>query len=291
MSLYQTALRAELCQTLERLETLLNECAACIRDDEDLPAWLWQATGGVPMRLTAAQAMRQIEYDDGQDPSAVIMCPGLLGASAATLDRARELNLAKDQLRSVLVTMEKIRVQERDPVTGEVVKMSLARFALHAMGRARLHRHQAWRHWRLLEAMPEGIGFTWAHTRKVKRIDVDTAQRWLADKGDSPSILQQRELLAPLPSDQPLAYIKKSPTHVRVNLTWGPGEKAPQASQVCAALPVLFPCRPGQALPPFAALRQSSEADPGRRRRRDRKVEETPFLPAIHVYRYLPEHG
>ena len=290
MSLHQTALRAELCQALEHLETMLHECAACVRADEDLPVWLWQTRGGESMRLTATHAMRQIEYDDEQDPNTVIMCPGLLGASAATLERVRELNLAKDRLRTVLVSMEKIRIQERDPVTGERVKMSLARFALHAMGRARLHRHQAWRHWRLLEAMPVGMGFTWAHTRKVKRIDVATAQRWLEDKGDNLSILEQRELLAPLPPDQPLAYIKKSPTHVRVNLTWGPDENAPQASQVCAALPVLFPCRPGQALPPFAALRQSSEADPGRRKRRDRKVEEIPFLPAIHVYRYLPGH-
>ena len=291
MSLHNTALRVELCQALERLDILLNECVACVREDEDYPVWLWKTPESARLRLTATNAMRQIDYDDGQDPSAVIMCPGLLGASSSTLGRARELNLSKDRLRAVLVAMEKIRIQERDPVTEEVVKMSLARFALHAMGRARLHRHQAWRNWRLLGARPAGLGFTWAHTRKVMRIDVDIAQRWLADKGDSPDILQQRELLASLPRDQPLAHIKKSPTHVRVNLTWAAGEKALQASQVCAALPVLFPCRAGEALPPFAALRQSSEADPGRRKRHDRKVEETPFLPAIHVYRYLPSLG
>ncbi len=282
-----SALRASLISSLQRLEEALDATLAAMRADWELPAWVWQAKDQDAAREMAIRAIGQIEYEDGQAPNSVLFCPGLVGASRETLALAMALNEAKEAFRKALQAMQPHKVKvERG---GRRVTLPLATYTLQSIGRARLHRLQAFRRLVVLEDRPDRLGFTWAHTRTITRIDADEARRRLMRLGDDPAIRAQIERLAQLLPGEKLAVVLPTATHARVNVVWR-REGGIVRKQLKSALPLLIPARPGQPLPPFSPLRPERGRDPHRLRRMDTRLEEEPFLPAIHAYRYLPDH-
>lgn len=286
MSSQDTALRIQLERAMRQMEGALERLLQSVYTDRELAAWAWRVPAAEARRRMAL-VIGQIEYEDGQAPNEAVTLPGLLGASADTLMLAQELNQAKDHLRYALKSMDGRKVAVRDARTGKSMDEPLSAVALRAMGRARLHRLQAWRHLVVFEQRPERLGFTWAHTRKVSRLLPAQAGERLRKLGDGPHIQAQLRRLAQIPPDEALAEVLDASTHVRANVVWRQQGQITRR-QVRVALPLLYPARRGEPLPVFSGLPEERGPDPDRLRRMDVRLEDEPLLPSIHVHRYLP---
>ncbi|RMD71659.1 MAG: hypothetical protein D6819_01030, partial [Gammaproteobacteria bacterium] len=241
----KSAARVALVKAIQHLEQALDATLASMRMDWELPAWVWQQEGE-RARESAIQAISQIEYEDGQMPNAALFCPGLLGASRETLALAKALNEAKDHLKKAFQSMQPFKVKVEEG--GRTITLPLATYTLQSIGRARLHRIQAFRKLVIMEERPDRLGFTWAHTRTIVRIDADEARRKLLRLGSDAAIEAQLEKLELLSPGEKLAVVLPTATHARVNVAWRKGGQVVRR-QVKSALPILIPCRAGQPLP------------------------------------------
>lgn len=285
-------LRTNFNEAIQAFKSHLNFCILAIHTDHEYPAWAdtLDHTSSDTSRTTICKAISQIEYQDQQDPREVIFCPGLLGCSNQTLELAKQLNLAKDRLKETLQAMDLLKIAITNSDNGRIMQRPLSKVALEEIGLARLHRWQSWRHLLVFEQCPSHIGFTWAHTKKVRRVTAEQAYIKLEKiNRDDPYIKEQMSRLSHLPLNEPLAEVIPATTHLRANIVWDDHGTITR-KQVRTSLPILFPSKPNGTLPRFSQIRQKPENDNTRLKRMDIKLEEDAFLPSVHIYRYLPKY-
>ncbi len=265
-------------QFRDRLNRFLIQLAR-----EDRPAWIFTPEKR-EFRDRAAReqliaVLERLEYPDDRDGRETDPCPGIVGASATTLELAASLNQARDAFKRAVLNLNR----KRDP--------EAARRFMAQMGYPRLHFKQLYRHVPILLRKPDSIRFTWGATRSIKRISRQEAYQRLiklAGNDPSPGYRKQLEALARLDRNEPIAIVQDLKPHIKANVCWvlGDGEaKRVERRMISAALAILLPLDPGEALPKHSA------AYPDERKRRkarsDVKIEREPFLPSIRGHRYL----
>ena len=273
----QRQLQYRFTQLKDRLNRFLIQLAR-----EDRPAWVFhldrQEYRDRDAREQLISVLERLEYPDDRDGRETDPCPGIIGASAETLELAAGLNQARDAFKQAVLAVN------RDDAEA-------ARRIMAQMGYPRLHFKQLYRHIPILLRKPDSIRFTWGATRSIKRISRQEAyQKLVKLAGDEPSpgYLKQLDALARLDRDEPIAIVQDLKPHIKANVCWIIGsdrEKKVERKMISAALAVLLPLDPGEALPKHSAA-YPDERKP-RKKRADVKIEREPFLPSIRGHRYL----
>ena len=304
-----STLRAELGLSLEGLQTALSRFAAHIQMRAH-GAWLWQAPQGTPDPLTPpapersrertldeiAQAICQIKYEDGQDPHASIIAPGLVVVSGDGLTLAQDINHYKKRLAHVLLQMQGRKEWDVDPATQERTLRPLREVALESFYFRRLHHFQATRDLVILRESadhhaPDYVGFTWASLRDIRRTSreqlIEDLSKPDPDRPELPGAAHDLVTLNRLPPGEALAIIRPPHRTPRANIafpsrTGGP----PLRTSKVAVLPLVIE---GTTLP--ARLRKLPPAPlPSHYRltRSDVEIEPQPLLTTLPAHRYLP---
>lgn len=243
---------------------------------------------GVPAINAANLSISDLYYGEGsQDGRYTSVCLGAIAVSVEGLEKAIEVNQAKDNFHHACLTvMDNARgkgYQKLSPAG----KAKRLRSILVEAGYPRLSLRQCFRHVPVLHHAPVDIRFSFSSGgRSIKKMTVEQAVA-LIEKKEFESEKSQIETarLRALPLDTPLAQVQDLPGYYKANV-WHDSESDPQT--IPSFLPILYPYDPDQPL-----KRQESlpEADLGKRLRRaktrsDKKLNDAPYSETIRVYGY-----
>lgn len=304
-----STLRAELGLSLEGLQTALSRLATHLQMRAQ-GAWLWRPPSGPPAPLAApppelsredtleqiCRAICQIKYEDGQDPHASIIAPGIVVVAEEGIRLARDVNHYKQRLAQVLLQMQGRKEWDIDPKTQERALRPLREIALESFYFRRLHHFQATRDLVILPETdtyeaPDYIGFTWAVLRDIRRTSRELLLEELSkpdpDGVELAGAAQDVVTLTNLPAGEALAIVRPPHRTPRANIAFPAKAGGPplRASKV-AVLPLVVQ---GTALP--ARLRKLPAAPlPAHYRltRSDVEIEPQPLLTTLPAHRYLP---
>lgn len=228
-------------------------------------------------RRKLVEVLERLQFQDERDGRETDICPGIVGASGRLIKLAAATNLYRDEFKQAV-----LQVNRKDP--------QRARNLMAELGYPRLHFKQSYRHLPILLKKPDSVRFTWGATRSIKKISRQEAlQRLLRLAGEEPSIGYQKqlELLQRHPRDEPIAIVQDLKPHIKANVCWierEGKEKKVSRKMISAALAILIPLDPGEALPEVSAA-FPDERKP-RKPRADVKIEREAFLPSIRGHRY-----
>lgn len=286
------AVRITLLTSFQSLLDRLDNLCIAVRQDNALPAWVSRTEAelaeNLDMRFKAVQLYRALWYEDSRDGRETWTCPGIVGASPATLDAALACNIAKDEFKASVLAL---KILGRAGISGAMADLhrrwETVAEAMRRMGAARLNLKQAYRHIPLLEQCPLKVGFTWSKQgRVIQRTSVATARRLLEQRVETPQIRLELQRLAEVGDNEPLVYVRAVCPHLRANIVFAESGHAGVTRRLMQTpLPVLVPLNLGERLPEFVGV-MSDPPRHFRMRRMDVQIEDEPFLPSIRVYRY-----
>ncbi len=234
----------------------------------------------------ACEAYSAIDYGMEDAVGESVTCVGAIGVSVELLRLAGAVNAAKAQLKEICAPLQGIRI--RVPVKGEASAtkaIPAIRVLLRQIQRSDLNLLAAYRRIPVLSAPPASITFTRANTRSVYRKTVGEIDEMLANLGGA-TALADRERLATLDRREThLALAKERYRNIRANVLYAHlDQRGRGRMQIAAELPLLYP-RGRRAGGPEIRFPPAADAL-APMRRRQQKLEATPFLSALPVYRY-----
>lgn len=289
-------LRQDVLTSFMALQSRLENLCDAINKDSELVAWVHEdseshfALRNVSAREQAIALFKQIQYHDKQAPREIIVLPGFIGASPATLTTVDEVNQAKDTFKQSVLALKAAKINLQDlHFTEQFDKLLNARttsmtHTMQKMGLARLHLKQCYRKIPVLQQAPAKISWTWAHTKAIKKISAIKAQEMLLKKGDDVGIQIQLQKLQALPAHEQLAIVQELAPHLRANIVLN-GDVATRL-MIKGPVPIFFPCDLQTPYPAFKIPQKKSLRDQNRSIRNDVRLDPTPFLPAIRAHRY-----
>lgn len=292
MKMSLVSARVSLLISFENLLEKLDTFCTAVRQDNLLPVWVsrtdMEIMENLDMRIKAIKLYRALWYEDSQDGRETLTCPGIIGASASTLEAARACNNAKDEFKANVLTLKNFgRIETNSAMADLHRRWETVASAMRRMGAARLNLKQAYRHIPLLEKRPLKIGFTWSKQgRVIQRTSVSTARHLLEQRVETPQIQLELKRLEEISSSELLARVRRVCPHLRANIVFSEVGRAEVSRRLMQTpLPILVPSKCGEQLPEFVSV----PPDPPinlRLRRADVKIEDEPFLASIRIYRY-----
>ena len=273
---------------LSQFCTLLKQkeprCWVALSEDEQ----------GLDPLIKARSYYQDVWYKDQQDGRETRSCYGLVMANEKLISLAQEVNLAKDEFKALVQSIQKT---DKDWWLNEKAQLNKRhqnlRQQLYYTGLGRIHLKQLYRHIPILPNRPEKIGFTWySNGRSIKKMNVATAQEKLLAMGEEKSHIQQQlQQLNTLPEHEVLAQIQTQVPVVRANLVYkllndkGHVDTVRKAMNV--SLPLLVPEEDNPLLPSFNQIGDQPPEARTRIARSDFKICEEVFLLSLRVHRYL----
>ncbi|WP_412031226.1 DNA replication terminus site-binding protein [Halomonas sp. LR3S48] len=266
---------------IERTEALLEAYAASPAED-----WAFRVEASTEW---LRRALLDFWYTDGQDGRATRSHVGLIAADDTLMTRVAEVNAAKTEFAERLA-----RIKAEDPPLLAEAKAVLPfrhpqlHDHLRGSGLARLHLKQCWRAIPMAEAPVARVRLAWYSSgRSIKRLTVqEVEKKLLALDSDAPHVRIQLRKLAALPSSEPLAQVQSQAPLMRANLFYcEPLEDGRTRRAMNVALPLFLPAPRGH-LPDHNLPPATPPPNRTRARRSDEKLEETPYLPSLRIYRY-----
>ncbi|MGJ8524620.1 hypothetical protein LMG33818_000328 [Halomonadaceae bacterium LMG 33818] len=265
-------------------------------DPTRFPLWTLRDQGMIDPAMAKEwlmQALTDYWYQDGQDGRTTRPYIGLIAGDETLMARVREVNQHKKALSSVIS-----QIREHHPSRMSEIKATLPfRHPLlhdHMMGAglARLHLKQCWRHIPVAPAPVDRVRFAWYTSgRSIKKLNVAEVDEMLsAFDADASHIRIQRQTLASLPTDEPLAQIQAQAPLMRANLFYtDPLEDGRTRQAMNVSLPLFVPARhsskgivlPQCNLPPTAPKPKRTRAQ-----RSDAQIEDDPIIPSLRIHRY-----
>jgi len=283
-------LKSDVATALRDLERTLERFIATLSHQGALASAEGGSTGPAALRRIC-DAYATINYDTADETNDSPVCLGVVGANAAILAQAGDLNEAKTRLRDQLKVLRpfRVRVPVKDGQGGRVVKsLPLVRAILRELQRSDLNLLAAYRKIPILTGRASRVVYTRALTRAVYRKSRAEIGALLAASNRA-SVTDDLERLRKLPaSETHLALVKERYTNIRANV-WFHGLDARSRGRVMvgAELPILYPVGRSKELP---EIRYPSveEGTPLEARQRSGKLEPEPFLESLPVHRYRP---
>jgi hypothetical protein len=241
-------------------------------------------------RRRICEAFAAIDYAQADQTNQSHSCLGVVGGSAAVIDRAAAVNEAKAGLREVCAPLQnaRMRIPVKDRQGGQVVKsLPLVRVILRELQRSDLNLLAAYRKIPILTGRVERVAYTRARTRAVYR---KTRAEIFAMLEASPRPLaaDDRQRVERLPAREThLALVKEHYTNIRANV-WFHGLDSRNRGRVmiAAELPLLYPLGRSKEIPEIKY--PGAEEGPATSKPRAGKLEDELFLQSLPVYRYLP---
>lgn len=289
----KTMLRIKLLEEFDSLLSSVNALCAAVRHDTALPVWVsrtvQEADEGLAMRVKAVHLYHTLWYEDGQDGRETLTCPGIIGASEATLSAARVCNVVKNNFKEAVLSLKALSKADTNSLMMDLQRRNEeVAISMKRIGAARLNLKQAYRRIPVLDRRPQKIGFTWSRQgRTIQRTSVAEARRLLERRSDSQQLRMELQRLAQISEDEVLARIRGVCPHLRANLVFENPDGTDGAARrlIQAPLPILVPLKPGQSLPDFVPIAPQPSGSL-RLQRSDVRIEEEPFLPSIRIHRY-----
>ncbi len=285
------SLRLDLLENFHRLIESLRLFSSGLLADRNLPAWVSltdeESEQQLSMRDKAARLYLSLWYEDGQDGRETITCPGLIGASADTLQAARDCNQTKDAFKATVLGLKTLGKSRAEALLAELNTSRDAEVAraMRCMGTARLNLKQAYRHIPMLDRKPLKVGFTWSKQgRTIERISIARARQLLERRAESVQRRIELDKLSRLSASEPLARIRPVCPHLRANIVYDESIE-PQRRLVQTPLPLLVPLPVGDDLPAFVPV-PPEPVGQERLRRSDVRLEDEAFLPSLRIHRY-----
>lgn len=275
MILESSSLRIDVLTAFQGLQQAFDGLSEHLLQEINHPIWLQEDPLLADLSETRALAVSQIgrfDYLPLQEPRETLLCIGLIGSSPQTLEAALLFNQAKHTFKASILALRASKIDTHE--------------ALKQMGFGRLHLKQCYRTLPLLHKIPTKVRWTWANTRAIQRITVETAVTLLHKRGNDYGIQQQIERCASLPAGTPLAIVQELAPHVRANLVFGDKETGYERHMIKAPLPILFPADAHSTLPDYKPCKAKASKNENRIIRMDTKLDPIPFLPAIRAHRY-----
>lgn len=212
--------------------------------DADSLAHDYQTLKPAASRREAAEGFTDFSYAHGDTKNQSRKCFGVLGAPKYVIDKAVQLNHAKDALKGAVQPIANYRIQVR---RGENIDPALPRHRevstelLRQVGKADLNLLAAYRHVPIIDEPVHAIRFLITRTRSVPRISV----RELKEKAKNrPDLLDRLDAIPGLGEDEFLLAPKKRYSRMRakVLLQRKQHENPKQRVQliVSAEQPILF---------------------------------------------------
>ena len=282
------AIAAALRELERRLDLLVQALS-----HESAPVSAEAARSERDARRLVCEAYATIDYAPDDQANESHACLGVIGGSAAVIDRAEAVNAAKVELRERCKALShlRVRVPVKDGKGGRVVKsLPLVRVILRELQRSDLSLLAAYRQIPILTGRVKRVAYTRARTRAVYRKDRASLIALLQHQ-DRPGTDDDLARLKRLPaSETHLALVKEHYTNVRANVWFhGLDSRSRGRVLVSAELPLLYPLGRSKDIPeikyPSAEEGASLPA-----RERTGKLEDKPFLETLPVYRYRPEY-
>ena len=286
-----TVLRINLLENFENLLNAVSSFSSAVRNDGNSPAWVSRTDSeienSVDVRAKAAWLYHALWYEEGQDGRATVTCPGIIGATLATVNEAYACNAAKDDFKKAILALKTLKKSQADEFIAELHQRSAeVNSAMQRMGAARLNLKQAYRHIPILDVRPIKIGFTWSKQGKtIQRTTVSEARRLLEKRRDMPQVRNDLNRLQQIPNDEVLARVRTVCPHLRANVVFENAINTLDRRLIQAPLPIIVPLRPGERLPEFVPIPPVPLGNP-RLQRSDVRIEDDVFLPTIRTFRY-----
>lgn len=284
--------------------------------DDDLPAW---TPSGGNARSEAAALYGDFYFpheqsDESSDESSYNVVSkgcGLIGASPDTIVKAEKYNTAKRNFDTILNPMRgvytEVGVEGKEDKPN--VQMFLDRAALKSCGLSVLSERQACRQIKILESMPATVKFMWVSGNSSSKMTIAEVRSRLRDMSVTPDVAADLRSLDRLDQDEPLAIVKKLNPHLRVKFgTYAIPkiERVPKRKKVlkemvltykqhATSMPVLVQMAAGESLPedisgPRGFLDEDEMGDEEKKKSQQRrKLEQTPYLRTLNIYRYQEE--
>lgn len=292
----ESELRIDIVNTFDSLTTHINTLCDAIMADAHLVSWMQEQERLISAcsshRDMACAIIRQVEYLDNQAPREILVSAGFMGASQRTLQLVSELNHKKNAFKQAMLSLKALKISTKDDYLLKELNVILkkrsqiATNTLQPLGLSRIHLKQCYRQIPILESAPQKISWTWAHTRSIKRITFQEAEKLLLQKGNSQSIELQRKKLYSLSPHEQLAIIQELAPHLRANIVLNIDNHIKRL-MIKGPMPIFFPADSNTPYPNFKAPKLKQEKNKNRVIRNDVKIDPTPFLPAIRAHRYI----
>lgn len=283
----------------ERFDAIMDAIdVACERYAiEKPPAWSMDVSA--PDVIWMRTALCDMWHEGQGSGASTSKHVGIVAASPELRNDFHAINKAKAAFQDVIRAMKQTkpaynyRTQLKEMVAH---RHPAVREHLNAAGMGRLSLKKVWRRIFVFDDPVRHVGIGWyVSGRSIVKISVAEAEKRLIRLGaDDPNIAVQLKQLASLPSGEVLAHVKQQTPLLRCNVRFEIDEDnekgLPASVGMNSSMPVLVPPYSSNGLlPPLRTPPAFPPIKSSRRRRRDAKLEEVPFLPAINVYRYLSD--
>jgi hypothetical protein len=236
----------------------------------------------------ACEAYSAIDYRMDDEVGTSVVCLGVLGVTTEILRRAEAVNVIKAEFKAICAPLHGIRI--RVPVKDEpspTRAISAMRVILRNIQRSDLNLLAAYRKIPILDAPPASITYTRANTRSVYRKSVDELYGLLSN-AEGPTAAADRARLETLDRREThFAFVKERYQNVRANVLYARLDPRGRGRmQIAAELPIMY-AKGRRAEPPLVQFPAHADLASQMRRIRQPKIEATPFLQSILVYRYV----
>jgi len=229
----------------------------------------------------------QMEYaNDDMKPGETVSFQGVCGTNLETLKCIDEMNATRKQLHALLMTMDKLKTRD---AANDLVRLSS--YALQQLGYPRFNRRQAVRRFNTFEQPLSSVSFFWASQRKIKKASVSQVRADLLKKIETSSddyryyLRADLEHLERLSADEVLYYVFQKNDNPRANYVLDVDGVIKRGSCM-ASNPFFYLAKEYSTPPRIRDLPDLSQRAP-RLSRVDKTINDTPYLPSIHVHRLL----
>ncbi len=295
-----TELCIDVINTFTALKASLDiACYAIAIEDKNLPGWFQAPKSmNLPSHLSAREQacalLQQLEYLDQQQPREILVGAGLFAASSKTIESLNALNVAKNNFKRAVLNLKAAKIATQNDYLTATFEQVLSQrnpelaTTLSRMGMARVHLKQCYRRVPYFLTRPTKVAWTWANTRSIKKIDVQTARELLQKQIVDAGIEHQLRLLQGLDANEKLAIVQELAPHLRANIVF-PDADGSKRLMVKGPIPIFYLFDEEMPLPEFTPPGEKKGKNKDRMTRKDVKINPEPFLPAIRAYRYFKQ--
>ena len=286
MPSHQSYHQAALKQLLDELVIKQYALIDGLHKQTDFPLFVQDAMPGQE-RIKLGEHIGLLEYaDDDMKGGQTVSLQAVCGTDQPTLDLVKGVNQQRADLHQQLMVMDRLMVRDD---SNQSIRLSV--HALQQLGYPRFNRRQAVRRFNVFNEQLQSVSFFWASQRKITKSTVANVridlEKKIAKANPDHAYYLTADLahLNELDSGEDLYYVFLKNDNPRANYTLAVGEGQKKGS--CMASSPFFYLSKAQAkLPRIRELPLLSQRAP-RLARADKVIDDTPYLPSIHVHRLL----
>lgn len=278
--------QAELKSVLDVLTRQLQELSDQLMAQQGWPVYV-QGVDNDRAKVELCTHIRQLEYDnDAMKPGETVSYQAVCGTTVETLSLITNINDTRGHLATVLRKMDKTAVQ-----TEQGTRERLTIYALNKLGYARFNRKQTLRKLYVFKEPLNTVSFFWASQRKITKASVEQVREDIIRKLKNAAedfryyLTADLEHLSTVPANEVLYYVFQKNDNPRANYVLET-QDGRQRGSCMASSPFFYPATENSALPRIRDLPDLNQRAP-RLSRIDKVINDTPFLPSVHVHRLL----